>query len=897
VNGPLNEFHPKPMMVRGPKGYFDASTGRITPELTLASNSGSYLFVDPSDAAIIYNVPNKVLNPGYSGTTYDGTGIAIGIVGVSDLTTADVANYRTAFLGENSGSVNLPTVIVDGNDPGLNGAGTEALLDTEVAGGIAPKAKLYFYTSADTDPSSGLMNAIFRAVDDNTVSILSVSFGQCEAALGTAGNQLILEAAEQAAAQGITVTVSAGDGGSVGCDDSDTQSQATHGFGVNGYASTPYTIAVGGTDFDVLSSSFASYVNNTTSGAAPYNATALKYIPENPWNDSTTVNKSYSSNIATKDSQGDGNIVAGSGGVSSVYPKPSFQGTLTPQDGFRDLPDVSLLAGNGFYNAMWVVCSDSATDGSTAWYSNCQNTNGQFASSTTFDGVGGTSASAPAFAGMLALVAQAHGSAADNYRLGQANDILYQLAQSKYSTVFHDVTTGNNSVACSSGSADCGSNGFLTGYNAGTNYDLASGLGSVDAAAMVTNWTSVSLGSTSTSLKINGSATAYTGVHGAALTFSANVTSSSGTPTGFVAIMDDADMTAGGAASGPQNNGQTAIPLTSGSGSATYNGLPGGSYQISAQYGGDTTFAASTATPISVSISAEPSTTSLSVNAYAPLTGKTISGSSFPYGSYVFADAAITGTAEGSKTQGLATGTVTFLNGSTPLGASAVSSGNQASWPPQNSSFTPVAAGSYSLTANYSGDASYSPSAGTANFTVAKAPTTIAAWLVGTPDQYGTSEQIAANVLTNSTGIAPTGTFQFYVDGQAVAGTQPIYESGPYNPNGTNGWAWADATTSYAFPSVGQHTLSVSYSGDSNYAAGTSPAITVAVTQAVPIVNGYGFSNPQGQPVVVGQSATAVATIFGAQYGVAPTGTVTFYDNNVALRTLPVTQLPALRST
>ena len=264
--------------------------GRIIPELTLSGSNSSYLFVDPADAAIIYDTPNKVLNPGYTGTTYDGTGIVIGIVGVSDLTSADVANYRMAFLGESSSSVNLPTVIVDGNDPGLNGAGTEALLDTEIAGGIAPKAKLYFYTSADTDLSSGLFNAIFRALDDNTVSILNISFLSCEAGLGTSGNQTLLEAAEQAAAQGITLTVASGDNGSAGCDDFDTQSQATHGFGVNGFASTPYTIAVGGTDFDALSTSFAAYVNSTTSGTAPYYATALKYIPENPWNDSTTVN-------------------------------------------------------------------------------------------------------------------------------------------------------------------------------------------------------------------------------------------------------------------------------------------------------------------------------------------------------------------------------------------------------------------------------------------------------------------------------------------------------------------------------------------------------------------------------------------------------------------------------
>ena len=103
-----------------------------------------------------------------------------------------------------------------------------------------------------------------------------MSFSSCEAALGTSGNQITLEASEQAAAQGITLTVSSGDNGSAGCDNFDTQTQASHGFGVNGFASTPYAIAVGGTDFDVLSTSFATYVSTITSGTAPYYPTSIR---------------------------------------------------------------------------------------------------------------------------------------------------------------------------------------------------------------------------------------------------------------------------------------------------------------------------------------------------------------------------------------------------------------------------------------------------------------------------------------------------------------------------------------------------------------------------------------------------------------------------------------------
>ena len=863
--GPLNDFHARPALVHGPRGRYDPSTNRIAPELTLSGgNNLYYLFVDPADAATIYDTPNKQLNLAYSGTSYDGAGISIGIVGVSDLTTADVANYRTAFLGESSGSVNLPTMIVDGNDPGLNGAGTEALLDTEVAGGIAPKAKIFFYTSADTDISSGLMNALFRALDDNAVSILSMSFENCEAALGTSGNQLILEASEQAAAQGITLTVSSGDNGSAGCDNFDTQAQASLGFGVNGLASTPYMVAVGGTDFDVLSASFPTYVNNTTSGTAPYYATALKYIPENPWNDSTTVNTAYTNNVPLKNSQGSGNIIAGGGGVSSVYTKPPFQSSLTLQDGSRDLPDVSFLAGNGLYNAAWVLCSDSQTDGSSQNYVDCQTTNGQFTDNTVFGGIGGTSAAAPAFAGMLALVAQAHGSASDNYRLGQADNVLYQLAQSKYSTTFHDVTAGNNSVPCTAGSADCGSNGFLTGYNAGQKYDLASGLGSVDVAALVSNWASVALSSTITTLSLDGSSTAYSGIHGASITFNAGVTSSATSPTGNIAILDTANETSGGTSSGPQNNGQFVIPVINGVGSAVYNGLPGGSYTVEARYGGDASNAASTSSPFSVTISPEPSTTVLQVNAYDPSTGARLGLANIPYGSEIIADAQIEGTAEGLKTQGLATGTVTFSAGIPTLGTAVVGSENTASLPLFGTKSVPLSAGSQTVVASYSGDASYgsSNSAGvTVTLTKASTSTAITGYpaTVTAPQPWGLG--VNTTFLVPSAFGQPDSSPSFTV---SVNGTTlgPFLEGGDITYSGPAGTGNPVFVTSVAvgaqYLQQGQNVISVTYTGSTNYSSSSSASVNINYTVGVgsfALTNGGNISIAPGAS---GQSSLAL---------------------------------------
>jgi len=816
----LNDFRPKPMVKMGPKGHFDESSKRIVPDLTL---SGS-LYVDPADAATIYDTPNKNLNTNYSGTTYDGTGVKIGIAGDSNINMPDITNYRTGFLGLSSSSANDPTVVIDGSDPGPTGTSDEieALLDNEIAGGMAPGAKIYFYTSADSDLSSGLFNAILRAIDDNAVSILNISFGACEAAEGSNGNAYLNAVFEQAAAQGISVTVSTGDSGSAGCDSSSATS-ATQGFGINAFASTPWTIAVGGTDYDTLATSLGSYVSSGQ-GSAPYYRTANKYIPENPWNDSTDNNTTYSANIADT-SQGATNIVAAGGGKSIYYSKPSFQSSVTPSDGARDIPDVSFLAANGFYNAAWALCGDSQAYGETGSPTvDCQNNSGVFVSGTTINGVGGTSAAAPAFAGMLALVAQAHGSASDNYRLGQADYILYQLAKSKYSTVFHDVTTGNNSVVCTAGSTNCGSNHFLTGYNAGTAYDYASGLGSVDVSALVSNWTNASLTGTTTSLEINNSTAAINVAHGTALTFKVGVTPTSA--TGSVAIIDTANETSGGTGSGPQNNGQFAITLSSGSGSATYNGLPGGSYSVMARYDGDASNAVSTSSPISVTISKENSSTALQVNAYRAISGSQISTTSIPYGSQINLDATISGTSSDevtNGTEGTATGSVTFKNNSTTLGSAPVTSqGNEASWPPISSQFTVLPAGSYSATAAYSGDPSFNASTSPATaFTIAKATTTTAASANPTTVSATGTSTVTVTITTPFNygaagyGSVPTGTVTLTVNGTTLGTISSLP-----NPaqSGNNFVSTATATIQGSQLPSGSDTITATYSGDPNYA-------------------------------------------------------------------------------
>lgn len=853
--GPLNNFYPTPAIQRGPRGKYDPTTDTIRPELTLFTSTNlPVLYVDPADAAVIYDAPNKNLNPNYSsGTTYDGAGVNIGIVGDSNISLQDIQNYRTAFLGESATAANLPTVVVDGNDPGLNGDELEGLLDNEVAGGLAPGAKIYFYTSANTDLSSGLFNAIQRAIDDNTVSILSVSYGLCEAQLGSTGNQILNAMMEQAAAQGITVTVSSGDSGSAGCDNFDTESQAADGFAVSGLASSPWDTAVGGTDFYGLPSAFTLYATDSSIGSPPYYLTAKGYIPEQVWNDSSVSNSGYSSNAPYKGSNGQTNIIAGSGGVSQVYSKPAYQLSLTPADGKRDLPDVSLLAGNGFYDAVWVVCADNVADGITnQTFADCQNSSGTFSGSTTFTGIGGTSAATPVFAGILALVEQKTGS-----RLGTANVILYQLAQSKYGSVFHDVTVGNNSVYCQVGSPDCGSNDFLTGYNATAGYDLASGLGSVDISALVNDWNTVSLSSTSTSLTINGSTTPLTAVHGTSLNFSVGVSPSSA--TGIVGVIDTANETSGGTSSGLQNDGQFTIPLTSGSGSASYNGLPGGSYTVSARYGGDTSNASSTSSPISVTITPESSTTSLTVNAENPQSGASIANlSSIPYGSAIYMNAKITGAAEGASTEGIATGTVTFLNGGGSLGTENVGGGNAADYPvPGTPATFPI--GTQSISARYSGDASFDAStSGVQSFTVVPATTTTT--VSANPVSFNANTQVGITVDISTPanlGSTPTGTLT------VTTGGTTLFSTSTFNTitqqSGSTSYTVLTATgypQSSQFNS-GSDVVSATYSGDSNYAPSSG---TTTVTNTAGI-GSFALANSGDVTVTAGQTGNVTLTV------------------------------------
>jgi hypothetical protein len=406
---------------------------QIHPQYTSSASGAN--FMAPDDWATIYD-----LQPLYS-AGLDGSGVTIAIAGQSDIALSDLEAFRSAAgLPAKDPVIVIPPGVTD---PGIHsGDEGESDLDLEWSGGIARNANILFVTASPT-AGNGVYDSIAYVVDNNAAPILSISYGLCEADESTGLLTSQDAVFQQAAAQGITVLASSGDGGATTCDARLSESQATLGLAVSYPASSQYVTAVGGSE---LRSDLGSFWNATNNS---YGGSARSYIPERVWND--------------------GFQSAGGGGASNVFPKPSWQtGPGVPADSARDLPDISFAA-SASYNG-YLVCGPGFC------------TNGFRNSSNYLNVFGGTSASAPSFAGLLALIIQKGGG----NRLGNINTNLYSLAQIS-PNAFHDITVGNNQQVCQTGTPNC-PNGGSIGYVSGPGYDQATGWGSVDGYNFAQEW-------------------------------------------------------------------------------------------------------------------------------------------------------------------------------------------------------------------------------------------------------------------------------------------------------------------------------------------------------------------------------------------------------------------------
>jgi hypothetical protein len=791
-----------------------------------SGSSDAYLVEDvtPYDFATIYNV----LPLWNASTPIDGTGQTIAIAGTSDICLGqddanclntsggynnDVSAFRAAFGLPAYTAANQPNVVSGNSQPLTVCASTDTTqpcniddliensLDVEWSGSIAKGANIVLVASYPASASDdNLYDSESYIVNNQTASIMSVSYGLCELFNGTAGNVQYYNLWQTASSEGIAVFVASGDGAAAECDDGGDSIgnpySAQYGLAVNGLASTPFNTAVGGTDFNwcPLSTTVecvaAPYWN--TSNAAT-GASAKGYVPEVPWNDTcanplilTFLQQQAAANqyAAFTDTEGacnfaysfssqntspfvdtvgagggasacvsnDGNNVSScnssitttgssNGSITLVtdgWPKPSWQAGVSgiPSDGVRDLPDLSFFASDGFVSSSSYLICVSAVGDCT--YS--------ITTEPIAQEVGGTSAATPAMAGVMALIDQKAGEAQ-----GNPNSELYKLAATQiYSNCSaENATTGNG---CLFNDIDSETIAVPCDYGAQEGSFGQTGIQSPDCSV----------------------------IHSGDLV---------GILPGYSA-----------AAGYDQATGLGSLNVAN-----VVNAWPASSA---------TAKAAVTVTPAQTSLSAG-SALSVAVTVAASSSGTT------------------------------PTGKVTLLGAGYSSGAQALSAGTFTFNIPANS----LAAGADVLTVSYGGDSIYEAATGSATVTVTAVAGTGKATVTVIPAETsfsaGTALTVAVAVAASTSGAAtPTGTVTLSGGGYTSAAATLAAGTYTFNIPGNS-------------LSAGSDVLTVSYSGDMNYAAATSTA-TVTVTAATA---GATFTLSATTPAAVAPGTSATSTI------------------------------------
>lgn len=768
------------------------------PDFGFSSCQGSSCLIEdvaPYDFATIYNV----LPLWTAKSPIDGTGQKIAIAGRSDVRAADVASFRSTF-GLTGGAFNVinngtdPGYCTSTSPTALCSIGdqVENALDVEWSGAVAKGATIDLVVTEQTSTNDAIYESAQYIIANKTAPIINVSYGLCELEEETSGNAAYNSLWQSAATQGIAVFVAAGDSGSPSCDEggdaSGTPYAAQYGLSVSGIASTPYDTAVGGTDLNWggTAAPYWNATNNSSNGS-----TAKGYIPETPWNDTCTnplalsylqsaatflQKNGYSSAPSPTNAESACNFVenwwstianitspsvnisdfvdstGGGGGASNCtingttstttvlnpascsggYPKPIWQTGVSgiPADSLRDIPDVSFFAGNGILGSAYLICvSDAGT---------CVSSATATAEPAGEEEIGGTSVASPAMAGVMALINQKSGSAQ-----GNPNTELYVLAgKQTYSSCsaesvtnssscyFNDIDTGTNAMACAAGSPNCtvsttgDSIGVLSGFSAGVGFDNATGLGSLNVANVVNAWTATTTGTAAATVSVSATPTSFTSAQGTAVTVT--VTGSSGTPTGTISL-----------SSGTFASATKALS----SGAVSFSLSPGvlavGTDTITANYSGDSNYAANTGT------------TQVTVTQAAllpPTVTVTPASSSIDTGQSLSVAVKVTGSGV------TPTGSVTIAGGGYTSSAQTLASGSYTFTIPANS----LSAGSDTLTVSYAGDSVYAAGTGTASVTVTASAFALAAT---TPSGVNPGSSASSTItLTSSTDYSGTVT-------------------------------------------------------------------------------------------------------------------------------------------
>jgi hypothetical protein len=433
--------------------------------------------------------------------------------------------------------------------------------------------------------------------------------------------------------------------------------------------------------------------------------------------------------------------------------------------------------------------------------------------------------------------------------------------------------------------------GILTGFQAGSGYDLATGLGSVNASNLVNNWNSGNRTSSATTLTLNGG-NAVNVTHGTPVSVAASVSPTSPQPTGSVALI---------ATQGSESLGLNSFTVSNGIATGTTNMLPGGtSYNVYAHYQGDTNYGASDSSPTTVTVNPEPSATNVRVALLDLTTGQVANpnATSLPYGSIYLLRADVTNssaatcfnTAGESLAYACPTGTVSFLLDGTSLGAGPAPLNIEGYAENQAVQLT---AGPHTFGGRYSGDNSYLASTGTDAVTVIPAPT-----VIGGGSQYPISiGPYTFNVMARSSSpgsfpVPPTGTFTILDNNNQLPATVTQIGNGviyPY-PNSPYVYVTINGNLNTTLPGPsGTHTLTLNYSGDMNYSPSTSgpfPVDEVYPTQTA--------LTPSSPIISYGQPFTLTAKIVPSQTAASsPSGTVAFFVNGNPAGTAPVSNSQA----